>query len=102
LAADFGDFDQPFQDALSALATINDWTPRQLEHEILGTRADLLLVRLDQEQPGDSIPLRQAETTVEAIHKMLRAAAMTTAAPNQRFRGGRLPAPVSAFLEEMV
>ncbi|HEX9538431.1 MAG TPA: hypothetical protein VGA04_09700 [Streptosporangiaceae bacterium] len=102
LATDFVDFGQHFRDALSALATINDWTPLQLEREILATRADLFLVRLDQGQSGDSIPLRQAETTVEAIHKMLRAAAMTTVAPNQRFRGGRLPAPVSAFLEDEV
>jgi hypothetical protein len=102
LATDFVDFGLHFRDALCALATLNEWTPWQLEHEILGTRADLLLVRLDQEQPGDSIPLRQAETTVEAMHKMLRAAAMTTAAPNQRIRGGRLPASVSAFLEDEV
>jgi hypothetical protein len=102
LATDFVDFGQHFRDALSALATINDWTPLQLEREILATRADLLVVRLDQDQAVDSIPLRQAETTVEAILKMLRAAALTTAAPNQRFRGGRLPAQVSAFLEDEV
>jgi len=102
LATDFADFGQRFRDALSALAMINDWSPLQLERRILATRADLLLVRLDQEHSGESIPLRQAETTVEAIYKMLRAAAMTTATPNYKFRGGRLPAPVSAFLEEDV
>jgi hypothetical protein len=102
LATDFVDFGQHFRDALGALAAINNWTPLQLEREILATHADLFLVRLEQEQAGDLIPLRQAETTVEAIYKMLRAAAMITAAPNQRFRGGRLPAPVAAFLEEGV
>ena len=81
---------------------INDWSPLQLERRILATRADLLLVRLDQEHSGESIPLRQAETTVEAIYRMLRAAAMTTATPGYNFRGGRLPAPVSEFLEEDV
>jgi hypothetical protein len=102
LATDFVDFGQHFRDALTALAMINSWTPVQLEREILATRADLLLVRLDQEQTRDSIPLRQAETTVEAIYKMVRAAALTTAAPEHRFRGGRLPAPVSSFLEDDV
>ena len=102
LATDFADFGQRFRDALSALATINDWSPLQLERRILATRADLLLVRLDQDHSGESIPLRQAETTVEAIYKMLRAAAMTTATPGYKFRGGRLPVPVSEFLEEDV
>ena len=102
LATDFADFGQRFRDALSALAMINDWSPLQLERRILATRADLLLVRLDQEHSGESIPLRQAETTVDAIYKMLRAAAMTTATPNYKFRGGRLPVPVSAFLDEDV
>ena len=102
LATDFADFGQRFRDALSALAMINDWSPLQLERRILATRADLLLVRLDQEHSGESIPLRQAETTVEAIYKMLRAAAMTTVTPGYIFRGGRLPVPVSEFLEEDV
>ena len=102
LATDFVDFGQHFRDALSALATINGWTPGQLEREIVSLHADTFLVRLVQEQGGDSLPLRQAETTIDAIYKMLRAAAMTTAAPRQVFRGGRLPGPVSAFLEDDV
>jgi hypothetical protein len=102
LATDFVDFGQHFRDALSALALINGWTPVQLEREILTLHADKFLVRLVQEQDGDLLPLRQAETTIDAIYKMLRAAAMTTAAPRQVFRGGRLPASVSAFLEDDV
>lgn len=102
LATDFVDFGQHFREALTALAMINDWTPLQLEREILSLRADTLLVRLVQDNGGDSIPLRQAETTIEAIHKMLRAAAMTTADPRHKPRGGRPPTPVSAFLEEDV
>ena len=35
------------------------WSARSCPH------ADLFLVRLDQEHAGESIPLRQAETTVE-------------------------------------
>jgi hypothetical protein len=102
LATDFVDFGQHFQVALSSLAVINDWTPPQLEHEILSLHADTFLVRLDQRRGDASLPLRQAETTIEAMHKMLRAAAMTTSVPRQRFRGGRLPAPVSAFLDNDV
>jgi hypothetical protein len=102
LATDFVDFGQHFRDALRALALINGWTPVQLEREILTLHADTFLVRLVQEYGGDLLPLRQAETTIDAIYKMLRAAAMTTAAPRQVFRGGRLPAPVSAFLEDDV
>lgn len=102
LATDFVDFGQHFQIALSALAMINDWSPPQLEHEILSLHADTFLVGLDQRHGGDSLPLRQAETTIEAMIKMLRAAAMTTSAPRQRFRGGRLPSAVSAFLDNDV
>jgi hypothetical protein len=102
LATDFVDFGQHFQDALKALALINGWTPMQLEREILTLHADTLLVRLVQERGGDLLPLRQAETSINAIYRLLRAAAMTTAAPRQVFRGGRLPASVSAFLERDV
>jgi hypothetical protein len=102
LATDFVDFGQHFRDALGALALINGWTPMQLEREILTLYADTFLVRLVQEHGGDLLPLRQAETTINAIYRMLRAAAMTTATPRQVFRGGRLPASVSAFLEDDV
>ncbi len=102
LATAFVDFGQHFRDALSALALTNGWTPVQLEREILTLHADTFLVRLVQEHGGDSLPLRQAEITIDAIYKMLRAAAMTTAAPRQVFRGSRLPAPVSAVLEDDV
>src|SRR5258708_2435054 len=43
LATDFVDFRQHFRVALSALAVINDWTPPQLEHEILSLHADTFL-----------------------------------------------------------
>jgi hypothetical protein len=102
LATDFVDFGQHFRDALSALALINGWTPMQLEREILTLHADTLLVRLVQERGGELLPLGQAETSIDALYRMLRAAAMTTAAPRQVFRGGRLPASVSAFLEDDV
>jgi len=102
LATHFIDFRQHFRDALSALALINGWSPVQLEREILSLHSDTFLVRLVQEHGGGSLPLRQAETTIDAIYKMLRAAALTTATPRQIFRGGRLPATVSTFLEDDV
>jgi hypothetical protein len=102
LDREFVDFGQHFEDALGALATVNEWSSLQLEREILGIHADRLLVKLDQAHIGDSIPLKQAETTIDAIYKMLRAAALITATPNQTFKGGRLPAPVTSFLEDDV
>jgi hypothetical protein len=59
-------------------------------------------VQLNQKHPDETIPPRQAEATIDAIYEMLKAAAVTAAAPNRTQRGGRLPGTVSTFLEESV
>lgn len=102
LATDYVDFPERFSDALRALGRINDWDAAELEQHILAARADLFFVQLDQVQAEETIPLKQADTTINAIYEMLKAAAITAAAPSRVQRGGRLPSAVSAFLEEDV
>ncbi|ASF13563.1 hypothetical protein CEQ30_39590 [Nocardia brasiliensis] len=99
LATDYVDFPVRFRDTLQALATIYDWDPRQLAERIVAARADLFFVRLDQEMTDGTIPFRQAETTLEALFTMLRAAATTADDPTHSHRGRR-SATVTDFLEE--
>lgn len=102
LATDYVDFRERFSDALRALGRINKWGARELEQRIIATHADLFFVQLNQVQPGETIPLKQAEATIDAIYEMIKAAAITAAAPNRSQRGGRLPNVVSLFLDENV
>lgn len=99
LATDYVDFPMRFRDTLQALATIYDWDPAQLAERIVAARADLFFVRLDQEMTDGTIPFRQAETTLEALFRMMRAAATTADDPTHSHRGRR-SATVTDFLEE--
>ncbi|WP_107660804.1 hypothetical protein [Nocardia suismassiliense] len=101
LATDYVDFPVRFRDTLQALAAIYDWDPAQLAERIAAARADLFFVRLDQEMTDGTIPFRQAETTLEALLTMMRAAATTADDPTHSHRGRR-SATVTEFLEEDV
>ncbi|MEV6311493.1 hypothetical protein AB0M10_23165 [Streptomyces sp. NPDC051840] len=95
------DFEARFRDALEALGHIHAWDADELRDRIAGTRADLFFVRLDQPMIDGTIPFHQAEATLQALFKMLKAAATTAADPEHSHRGRR-PAGVSAFLQEDV
>ncbi len=99
LATDYVDFSRRFRDTLQALATIYDWDPAQLVERIAAARADLFFVRLDQEMSDGTIPFRQAETTLEALFTMMKAAATTADDPTHSHRGRR-SAVVTNFLED--
>ncbi|MDP4510726.1 hypothetical protein [Nonomuraea turcica] len=101
LSSDFADYSQRFYDALNAIRVINDWDVDSLYERIIATRADLLYIRLDQAMPDGTIPFRQAEATIKAIHRMMRAAATTAADPAHSHRGRR-SALVTEFLNEDV
>ena len=101
LARDFDDYQERLRDALLALSRVNDWDASKLYEQITANRADLFFVRLDQEMYDGTIPFRQAEETLESLHKMLRAAATTAANPFHSHRGRR-PASVSDFLDDDV
>ncbi|MFD0290672.1 hypothetical protein ACFWJS_05305 [Streptomyces sp. NPDC127061] len=101
LATNFADFTARFVDALESLGHIHDWDAEQLLERVIATRADLFFVRLDQEMIDGTIPFQQAEKTLQAILKMMRAAATTTADPHHPHRGRR-PAAVNGFLDEDV
>jgi hypothetical protein len=102
LATDYADYDQRFADVLRAIALVYDWDADELQRRIVSTHADMLFVRLDQVEAEDTIPLGQAEATIDALYEMVKAAAITAAAPNRSQRDGRLPAVVSTFLDEDV
>ncbi|MFD8083968.1 hypothetical protein ACFV4F_19985 [Kitasatospora sp. NPDC059722] len=101
LATDYVDFIPRFIDALESLAHIHDWDAGQLLEHVLATRADLFFVRLDQRMTDGTIPFRQAERTLQGIHKMMKASATTTADPNHPHKGRR-PAAVGEFLDRAV
>lgn len=99
LATDYVDFSQRFRDTLRALAAIYEWDLAQLVERINAARADLFFVRLDQEMVDDTIPFRQAEITLDALFRMMKAAATTADDPTHSHRGRR-SATVTEFLEE--
>lgn len=101
LATDFADFTPRFIDALESLGHIHDWDASQLLEHVLATRADLFFVRLDQRMTDGTIPFRQAERTLQGIHKMMKASATTAADPNHSHKGRR-PQAVGEFLEGAV
>ena len=101
-ATDYVDFSERFFDALCSIGFINDWDADQVGRRIAAAHADILLIRLDQLDARDTIPLGQADATLDAIHQMLRHAAVTASVPRRANRGGRHPREVSAFLDENV
>ena len=101
LASDFADYPERFYDALNAIRIVNDWDAGSLYEHIIATRADLLYIRLDQAMPDGTIPFWQAESTIKAIHRMMKAAATTAADPSHSHRGRR-SATVTEFLNEDV
>ncbi|UNZ18048.1 hypothetical protein HC362_14265 [Streptomyces sp. 891-h] len=101
LATDFADFAPRFVDALESLGHIHDWDAGKLLERVIAARADLFFVRLDQEMMDGTIPFQQAEKTLQALLKMMKAAATTAADPHHSHRGRR-PAAVNDFLNEDV
>jgi hypothetical protein len=101
LAQDFDDFSRRFEDTLVSLGHIHSMDAIELYERILATRADLFFVRLDQAMIDGTIPFQQAEKTLQALYKMVRAAATTAADPTHSHRGRR-PAGVAEFLEDDV
>jgi hypothetical protein len=102
LATDFSDFPQRFSETLRAIGAINGWSPTEVFQHITSAHADMLLIRLDQVQIEETIPLKQADATLDAICQMLKYAAVTAASPGRLQRGGRLPGVVSAFLDDNI
>ncbi|MDB1086456.1 hypothetical protein PJ985_02585 [Streptomyces sp. ACA25] len=101
LAQDFADFHKRFEDTLVSLGHIHSMDAVELHERVLATRADLFFVRLDQAMLDGTIPFQQAEKTLQALYKMVRAAATTAADPTHSHRGRR-PAGVKDFLEDDV
>ncbi|MEV8639497.1 hypothetical protein AB0395_48935, partial [Streptosporangium sp. NPDC051023] len=101
LDSEFADYSSRLYDALYAIGRVNDWDADQLYEHIIAAKADLLYIRLDQSLPDGTIPFRQAETTINAIYRMMRAAATTASDPRHSHRGRR-SATVTEFLDDDV
>ncbi|MEV4246941.1 hypothetical protein AB0J63_26450 [Streptosporangium canum] len=101
LDSDFADYPDRFYDALYAIGRVNDWDTEQLYEHIIAAKADMLYIRLDQAMADGTIPFRQAETTINAIYRMMKAAATTAADPSHSHRGRR-SATVTEFLDDDV
>jgi hypothetical protein len=101
LATDFADFPERFYDALKAIGRLHDWDVERLYEHIIAAKSDLLYIRLDQAMADGTIPFRQAESTINSIYRLVKAAATTTADPSHSHRGRR-PAAVTEFLDEDV
>ncbi|SFR09315.1 hypothetical protein SAMN04488564_103111 [Lentzea waywayandensis] len=99
LATDFVDFAQRFRDTLRALATVYDWDPERLAEKITATRADLFFVRFDQAMVDGTLPFKQAETALDGLLKMMKAAATSADDPTHSHRGSR-SSTVTDFLDE--
>lgn len=102
LATDYADFAARFEEALLAVAVMSGTPgPVALADKINSVRADLFFVRLDQPTINGMIPFRQAESTIEALYKMLKAAATTAHDPGHSHQGRRA-ARVNEFLEREI
>jgi hypothetical protein len=102
LANDYADFLPRFSETLRAIGVINDWSAAEVEERIAATRADMLLIRLEQAQVDETVPLWQASITLDAIYQMLRESAIAAAAQERVLRGGRIPGAVQTFLDDDV
>ncbi|PWW65617.1 hypothetical protein [Actinokineospora spheciospongiae] len=101
LATGYADFTDRFEDALIALSQVYGVGASQLADFIVSARADLFFVRLDQPMADGTIPFKQAEATIDALYKMLKAAATTAHDPNHSHRGRR-SSIVNDFLDHDV
>lgn len=97
-ATDYADFAERFRDTLHSLGVIYGWDASELAERIVAARADMLFVRLDQEMVDGTIPLRQGELTLEALFKLMKAAATTAEDPLHSHRGRR-SSTITRFLE---
>lgn len=97
-ATDYADFQQRFQDLLYALGRIYDWDANRLQESIAATYADFFFVRLDQDMSDAMIPFGQAARSMDALYKMLEAAATITVDLDQS-RQEENTSGVTEFLE---
>ncbi|NYH51369.1 hypothetical protein HNR06_000958 [Nocardiopsis arvandica] len=100
-AHNFVDFHRRFEEALESLSRIQGIDATQLYEQIISARSDLLLLRLDQTTMDGTIPFKQAESTIHALYKMMRAAATTAVNPCHS-QQGRRPDAVGEFMEDDV
>ncbi|WP_139122939.1 hypothetical protein [Cellulosimicrobium cellulans] len=93
------DFDRRLSEAANRIAEVFDWSVSQLAEQVASVHADIFYIRVRSSDPDGTIPLRQASSTIDAIEKMVKSAAIITNNPNARGTG-RTSERVSTFLNE--
>jgi len=99
LATSYVDYTRRFKTLLADLGRAYDLTLNDLAQKIAAVSTDIFFVRLDQSSADGTIPFKQATALLASIHKMVRAAATTTANPLHS-HSGRRPAAVNEFLDD--
>lgn len=95
------DFDRRLAEAVDRVARTFDWSVSELAEQVANVHADIFYIRVRSSDSDGTIALRQASSTIDAIEKMLKSAAIITNNPSARGTG-RTSERVSTFLSEDV
>ncbi|QTE30337.1 hypothetical protein [Pengzhenrongella sicca] len=93
------DFDRRLAEAAERVARTYDWSISELAERVAGAHADIFYIRVRSSDSDGTIPLRQASSTIDAIEKMVKSAAIITNNPHAKGTG-RTSERVSTFLNE--
>jgi len=95
------DFDRRLSEAVDRIARTFDWSISELAEQVANVHADIFYIRVRSSDADGTIALRQASSTIDAIEKMVKSAAIITNNPSARGTG-RTSERVSTFLNEDV
>lgn len=91
------DFDRRLAEAAARVARAFDWSISELAEQVANVHADIFYIRVRSSGVDGTIALWQASSTIDAIEKMVKSAAIITS--NPRAKGtGRTSERVSSFL----
>lgn len=95
------DFDRRLAEAIDRVARTFDWSISELAEQVANVHADIFYIRVRSSESDGTIALRQASSTIDAIEKMVKSAAIITNNPSAKGTG-RTSERVSTFLNEDV
>ena len=94
------DFNRRLAEAAERVARTFDWSIPELAEQVANVHADLF-IRVRNSEADGTIALRQASSTIDAIEKMVKSAAIITSNPHAKGTG-RTSERVSTFLNDDV
>lgn len=95
------DFSRRLAEAAERVARTFDWSISELAEQVASVHADIFYVRVRSSDSDGTIALGQASSTIDAIEKMVKSAAIITSNPLAKGTG-RTSERVSTFLDEDV